>query len=153
MLKAFIKRSMKLVGKHFPRNSVRKMFLRLAGYRIGRNVYIGEDLIVCDELTDRGNIIIDDRVAIAERVTLVTVSNPNKSKIAGYAPTAEGSIHIERDAWIGSGAIILPNTTVGEGAVVGAGSVVLEDVAAYTVVAGAPARVLRKLDREQGGKT
>jgi len=52
---------------------------------------------------------------------------------------------IKRGAWIGAGAIILPNVTIGERAVVGAGAVVTRDVPPYTVVAGVPAREIKKL--------
>ena len=52
-------------------------------------------------------------------------------------------MHIGDKAWIGGGAIILPGVSIGEGAVVGAGSVVTRDVPAYALVAGNPARVVR----------
>lgn len=56
---------------------------------------------------------------------------------------------IGNDVWLGHGAIILPGVTVGDGAVVGAGAVVTKDVAPYTLVVGAPARVLRRRVTEQ----
>ncbi len=52
-------------------------------------------------------------------------------------------VTIGNDVWIGHGAVVLPGVTVGDGAVVGANAVVTRDVAPYTIVAGAPARVLR----------
>jgi acetyltransferase-like isoleucine patch superfamily enzyme len=55
-------------------------------------------------------------------------------------------IVIENDAWIGTKATILKGVTVGEGAVVGACSVVTRDVEPFTVVAGNPARVVKRLD-------
>ncbi|MFL4469868.1 DapH/DapD/GlmU-related protein [Tateyamaria armeniaca] len=51
--------------------------------------------------------------------------------------------HIGHDTWIGAGAMIKPEVTVGDGAVVAAGAVVTKDVAPYTIVAGTPAKVLR----------
>ncbi len=59
------------------------------------------------------------------------------------------SITIGDDVWVGGGVIILPGITIGEHAVVGAGSVVTKDVAPYTVVAGNPAKMVRKLERPQ----
>jgi len=56
-------------------------------------------------------------------------------------------ITIEDDAWLASGCIILPGVTVGRGAVIAAGAVVVSDVAPYTVVAGNPARPVKVLDR------
>ena len=119
---------------------------RQAGYKIGKQVYIGEDLIICDELEDRGNIVIGDRVAIAERVTLVSSSSPNFSRIRSIAPITEGPITIENDAWIGTGVIVLSNVIIGEGAIVGAGSLVNRNVPPYTVVVGLPARPIRRLN-------
>ena len=55
-------------------------------------------------------------------------------------------VHICRRAWIGAGATILPGVTVGENAVVGAGSVVTHDVEPDTIVAGNPARVIRHIN-------
>jgi galactoside O-acetyltransferase len=54
-------------------------------------------------------------------------------------------IRIERGAWLGARVIILKGVTVGEGSVVGAGSVVTRDVAPYTLVAGNPARLIREI--------
>ncbi len=53
---------------------------------------------------------------------------------------------MKRGAYVGVGAILLPGVTVGECAVVGAGAVVTEDVPPYTIVAGSPAKVVRKFD-------
>ncbi len=58
-------------------------------------------------------------------------------------------IVIEDDVWIGAKASIMPGLTIGRGAIVGTSSVVSGDVPAFTVVAGIPARVVRKLDPEQ----
>lgn len=61
-------------------------------------------------------------------------------------PELGKEIHIGDDCWIGGNAIILPGVTLGRGVVVGAGSVVTKSVPAFTVVAGNPAKVLRKID-------
>lgn len=58
-------------------------------------------------------------------------------------PCQASPILIGSDVWLGAGAVVLPGVTIGDGAVVGANSVVTADVAPYTVVAGAPARFLR----------
>ena len=59
-----------------------------------------------------------------------------------YAP--KGDTIIESDAWIGMNAMIMPGVTIGEGAIVAAGSVVAKDVAPYTIVGGNPAKVIKK---------
>jgi acetyltransferase-like isoleucine patch superfamily enzyme len=139
------KRFLKLLAKNTPGYKLRRWLLRVAGYTIGKDVYIGEDLIIIDELEPRCPLSIGDRVSIAERVTLVISSRPNFSCFSKNMPTAYGPITIKEDAWLGTGVIILPNVTIGEGAVVGAGSVVNKNVPPFTVVAGVPARPVRKL--------
>jgi acetyltransferase-like isoleucine patch superfamily enzyme len=54
------------------------------------------------------------------------------------------AVHLGRDVWVGGGSIILSGITIGEGALIGAGSVVTKDVPPYTVVAGSPAREVRR---------
>jgi len=61
-------------------------------------------------------------------------------------PSKARPIRIGRNVWIGFDACVLPGVTIGEGSIVGARSVVAEDVAPYTVVAGNPARVIRQLE-------
>jgi len=140
------KRFLKLFAKVLPGYQLRRGLLRAAGYTIGQDVYIGEDLIIIDELDDKGYLHIGNRVAIAERVTLVIASRPNFSRIAPYVPTAHGPIIIEDDAWLGTGSIIMPNVKIGRGAVVGAHSLVTKDVPPFTVVVGIPAKPFKKVD-------
>ncbi len=62
-----------------------------------------------------------------------------------YFPRVTGPIRVCRNAWIGAGAIVLPGVRIGECSVVGAGAVVTADVEPFTVVAGVPARLIRRL--------
>ena len=62
-------------------------------------------------------------------------------------PEMTKPIKIGNDVWVGGGAIILPGVAVGDGSTVGAGSVVTHDVEPYTVVAGNPARMIRRLSK------
>jgi acetyltransferase-like isoleucine patch superfamily enzyme len=147
------KRLSKFFAKIIPGNSLRCFFWKASGINIGNEVYIGEDMIVIDELNDRGHIKIGDRVAIAERVTLVISSFPNNSRIIPLVGHIHGKIEIKHDAWLGTGCIILPNVTIGEGAVVGAGAVVTKDVPDYSVVTGMPAKIKRSLIDDDSSKT
>ena len=75
-----------------------------------------------------------------------------------YHSTGQGTeilkpVAIGNNVWIGCKAIILKGVTIGEGAVVAAGSVVTKDVAPFTLVAGNPARVIREVKGWRGGKT
>ena len=145
----FKKKILKPLARIMPLSKLRIALFRLCGYSVGKDVFIGEDLIISDNLHDK-NVFIGDRASIAPRVTLVTSSGPNLSKIKPYVKVVnKGKITIESDAWIGAGAIILPNVTIGRGAVVGAGAVVTKDVPPYTVVAGVPAKEIRKLNVEK----
>jgi acetyltransferase-like isoleucine patch superfamily enzyme len=146
---SFTWRLRKKILKRWARNAFfpgwRVRLLRLCGFTVGEDVYIADDLLIVEELSDRGNITIGDRVSIAPRVTLVTSSHPNHSRIRDFAPVSRGPIVIEADAWLGAGCVILPGVRIGGGAVVGANSVVVEDVPPLHVVAGQPARIIRQL--------
>lgn len=151
---SFAWRLRKKILKRWARNaffpSARVGMLRLCGFSIGDEVYIADDLIIVEELAERGNITIGNRVSIAPRVTLVTSSHPNHARIRGFAPVAQGPIVIEDDAWLGAGCVILPGVRIGRGAVVGANSVVAQDVPTLHIVAGQPARTIRQLTPAPG---
>ncbi len=151
---SLVRRLRKKILKRWARNTFfpgwRVSLLRSCGFSIGREVYIADDLLIVEELAERDNIIIGDRVSIAPRVTLVTSSHPNHSRIRGFAPVSQGPIVIEEDAWLGAGCVVLPGVRIGRGAVVGANSVVLSDVPPLHVVAGLPARTVRELVPEAG---
>jgi acetyltransferase-like isoleucine patch superfamily enzyme len=110
---------------------------------IGRRCKISSHTFVCEGVT------IEDEVFIGHGVMFVNDSFPR-------AATASGQLQTEKDwkvertlvkagASIGTGATILANVVIGEGAMVGAGAVVTKDVPPYTIVAGNPARILRRL--------
>lgn len=150
----FLWRLRKKVLKRWARNAFfptwRVQLLRWCGYQIGEDVYIADDIIIAEELEDRGNLTIGDRASFAPRVTLVLSSHPNNSRIRAVAPTARRPIVIEHDAWIGAGVTVLPGVRIGCGAIVGANSVVTKDVPPLHVVAGQPARTLRVLPTPPG---
>jgi maltose O-acetyltransferase len=140
------KKLLKLIAKHLPGCGLRISLLRMCGYEIGNSVYIGEDFIIIDDLGDTKNefnLSIGDRASISPRVTFVLHTQPNDSRIVPYVNSHRGNVTIDADAWIGTGAVILPNVTIGEGAVVGANSVVTKNVAPYTVVGGVPAHKIK----------
>lgn len=144
-MRAVIKRLMRILVKFMPGYPLRPAMLRACGCRVGHEVYVGEDLIIVDEPRDWGMITIGDRAAISPRVTLVVSSRPNASRIGPYVSVKHAPITIGADAWLGTGVVVLPGITVGEGAVVGSNSVVTKDVEPYTIVSGAPARIMREV--------
>ena len=106
---------------------------------IGKNVFINH---ACSCL-DMGGITIEDDVLIGPKVNLITENHP-------IDPTKRKSlicnpILIKRNAWIGAASTILPGVTIGENAIVAAGSVVRKDVPDNTIVAGVPAKHIRHI--------
>lgn len=109
---------------------------------IGFNVDLGKHVLINSNcmLLDSNRITMGDHVMIGPNVTIITPDHsrdPVRRRVVG---TVSKPVVIEDDAWIGAGSIILPGVTVGEGSIVGAGSVVTRDVPAGTTVAGNPAR-------------
>jgi maltose O-acetyltransferase len=90
-------------------------------------------------------ITIGDRVQVASAVQLLAADHPRD--VATRASGLENGrpITIEDDVWLGGGAIICPGVTVGQGSIIGAGSVVTRDVPAGVVAAGNPCRMIREL--------
>jgi UDP-2-acetamido-3-amino-2,3-dideoxy-glucuronate N-acetyltransferase len=112
--------------------------------RIGRNCKIQSHTFICEAVT------IEDEVFIGHGVMFINDLFPRATNADGTMVT-EGqwacvATCVKRGATIGSGATLLGGITVGEHAVVGAGSVVTRDVPPWTIVAGNPARVLRRAD-------
>lgn len=107
---------------------------------IGHNSYINSGAL----FLDNSYITIGDNVMVGPRVQIYTAAHSlnAEERIAGNEIARP--ITIKDKVWIGGGAIILPGITIGEGAVVGAGSVVTKDVKPYTIVAGNPARLIRQ---------
>lgn len=111
--------------------------VRTANVKFGRNVILMPGCL----MMAAGGITIDDDVQIAANAQLISNNHDlEKRHVITCKP-----IHICRRVWIGAGATILPEVTVGENAVVGAGSVVTHDVEPDTIVAGNPARPIRKI--------
>jgi hypothetical protein len=98
-------------------------------------------------ILDCARVTIGDRVLFGPNVQVYTAGHPVEGWVRkGTAgPEFAKPITIGDDVWVGGGAIILPGVTIGDSCVVGAGAVVTKDVAPCTVVAGNPARVVRRL--------
>jgi acetyltransferase-like isoleucine patch superfamily enzyme len=119
---------------------------------IGNNVVIRPStFLFADPTKGGGGIVIEDDVLLGPGVHFYTnnhaFSDVTKPIInQSYPPpSSTDSIVVRGGSWIGAGAIILPGVTIGKNAVVGAGSVVTRDVPEFTVVAGNPARKLRRI--------
>ena len=116
--------------------------------KIGKNCKISSHTFICEGVT------IEDDVFVGHGVTFINDSYPRATTPNGQLQT-ENDWHVEptlvrKGASIGSGATILANITIGENALIGAGSVVTHDVPARAIVAGYPARLLRSLADDAG---
>lgn len=112
----------------------------------GRHIFIGKNVFInhaCSFL-DLGGITIEDNVQIGPRVNLTTENHPIDP--ARRKSLVLGSVTIQKNAWIGAGATILPGVTIGENAIVAAGAVVTKDVAANTIVGGIPAKFIKSIE-------
>jgi UDP-2-acetamido-3-amino-2,3-dideoxy-glucuronate N-acetyltransferase len=116
------------------------------GARIGRRVKVSSHTFICEGVT------IEDFVFIGHNVTFTNDLYPRATTATGDLQTdADWKVvatRVRRGASIGSGATILCGIDIGEGAIVGAGSVVTKDVPAGMIVAGNPARILRAIERQ-----
>ncbi|WP_322981961.1 acyltransferase [Pseudomonas sp. C11] len=142
-------------------NILKSSYLRLLGAKVGcrvvyysgvwiftgRNFIVGDDVDFAKDVlvTTEGGVSIGDRVLIGYRSQILS-SNHNVPALPGRifdAGHKKSPVCIENDVWIGANCIILPGVTIGEGAVVAAGSVVSRNVPSFTYVAGVPARVIK----------
>ena len=113
------------------------------GVKIGRRVKVSSHTFICEGVT------IEDEVFIGHGVMFINDKYPRSTTGSGQLQTEEDwacvPTLIKRGASIGSNATILCGVTIGESAIVGAGSVVIHDVPPNTVVAGNPAHLIRTL--------
>jgi acetyltransferase-like isoleucine patch superfamily enzyme len=115
------------------------------GAHIGRHVKVSSHTFICEGVT------IEDDVFVGHGVMFINDKYPRATTPLGELQTEAdwscASTRVCRGASIGSNATILCGVTIGEGAIIGAGSVVTRDVPANTIVAGNPARFLRKIEQ------
>ncbi len=158
-----VRRPWSLRGRHrmaFGRRLTVGVGLRIDAFGTGRGaplVRIGDNVEINDyvHIAAVRSVVIGDDVLIASRVF---ISDHNHGDLDGSVlengpnvpparrPLSVRPVTIGARVWIGEGSLIMPGVSIGEGAIVGGGSVVTRDVAAGAVVAGVPARVIRRFD-------
>ena len=119
----------------------------------GANVHFGTGVYANFNLTlvDDTHIYVGDHTLFAPNVTVATAAHPILPELREKSYQYNAPVHIGKNCWIGTGAIILPGVTIGDNVVVGAGSVVTKDLPSNVVAVGNPCRVLREVgerDRE-----
>ena len=107
------------------------------GFRCNMEVILNADI--------GGNLVIGNNCLIGPRVLIRTANHvyENSNILIREQGHSFSDIKIGNDVWIGANAIILPGVSIGDGAVIGAGSIVTRDVSEYTVAAGNPAKFLK----------
>ena len=119
----------------------------------GRHVHFGKNIYANFHLTlvDDTDIYVGDYTMFGPNVTVATAGHPILPALREQVYQYNMPVVIGRNCWIGAGAILLPGVHIGDGTVIGAGSVVTKDIPANVVAVGNPCRVLRPIgarDRE-----
>ena len=115
----------------------------------GKNIHLGKNVFInagC-KFQDQGGIYIGDDVLIGHNVVMATLNHDENPK--NRANLIAAPIRIGNKVWIGSNATILPGVTIGDGAIIAAGAVVTKDVEECSIVAGIPAKFIRKVKTEE----
>lgn len=128
----------------------------------GRNIYVGNNVSINMNCTfvDCNKIEIGDNVLIASNVQIYTATHPvelserltpnwNPEKGEYFCRTYALPVKIGNGSWLGGGVIVLPGVTIGDGCVIGAGSVVTKDIPSNSLAVGNPCRVIRKINEEE----
>ena len=147
-----------LNGKYRSPEEIRSLMARLTASEIdatfamfppfhtdcGKNLKIGKRVFInagC-QFQDQGGITIGDDVLVGPQTIIATLNHdPDPEKRGGMIPK---SVKICDKVWLGARVTVCPGVTIGEGAIIGAGAVVTKDVPPKTIVAGVPAKVIRK---------
>lgn len=124
---------------------------------IGADSFIGGSSIICSEKISIGSdVLISWGCTIVDHNSHSLIFQERKDDVKNWfngcknwTTVIKNPIVIENKSWIGFNTIILKGVTVGEGAIVGAGSVVTKDVPPYTIVAGNPARIIREIPENE----
>jgi len=114
-----------------------------SGLKVGNDCFIGDETMI--DLADE--VVIEDQVTVTERILILTHTNVglHDHPLQPYFPSFTKPVRIKRGAFIGANVTIFPGVTIGECAFVAAGALVREDVPPWSVVAGVPARVIKKI--------
>ena len=131
----------------FPEQKIRVWALKCLGFYIGEKAYISQGITFTVGITDTSmQFEVGKRAAIGPNVTIILASHPCYSKLQSIVKHPIRRIVIGEDTWVGANCIIMPGITIVKCCIVAAGAVVTHDVPDYTVVAGVPAKVIKRID-------
>lgn len=146
-------------------NLLKSFFIRIQGGTVGKkvvfypgikinpafNITLGDnvDLAWGVLITTGGGVEIGERTLIGYNTQIFSANHiipKNRGRIFGSGHDRQKPVKISNDVWIGAACVILPGITIGEGAIVAAGSVVTKDVEAFSIVGGNPAKLIKYRD-------
>ncbi len=147
-------------GKYNPPEKIRELFSKLTESEIdetfglfppfytdcGKNIKIGKNVFInaCCRFQDQGGIEIGDGSLIGHNTTIATLNHDfNPAKRQNLTPSP---VKIGKNVWIGSDCTILPGVEIGDGVIIGAGSVVTKSIPTNTIAVGNPARVIKEIE-------
>ena len=149
-IKHFYREVLHLIRRHAIGNRVRVKLLKMAGANVGKNVYIGQELIVFD--SGRTELLtIGNNVGIAPCCIILIHTAPGTPLHDQLYPVQRKPVVIEDGVWIGARVTILGGVTIGKNSAVAAGSVVTRNVPPYTLVGGVPAVKIKKFPVPESG--
>lgn len=116
----------------------------------GHNIEIGKNTFINYNCTiiDVGKVVIGDYCQIAPNVSIYTAGHPVHPAARNTAYEYGIDITIGNNVWIGGNSVIMPGIHIGDNVVIGAGSIVTKDIPSWTVAAGNPCRVIRKITED-----
>lgn len=128
-------------------HNIRPFLWKLLGVKIGKNVGIGYGVYI--DVDGARFITIDDDVLIASQALILChrrdLSIYSHGILQRKLPYIREAVKMEKNSTLGMRSILMPGVTIGEGAVVGSGSVVTKDVHPFTIVGGNPAKVIKQI--------
>ncbi len=137
-----IKDILHIFAMQFPNDGAKVFFYRMRGTKIGKNVGIAYGVFMEEARPDL--ITIEDNVQIGPMAKIIT-HDSSYHCVNSNLPVRRKSVIIKKNSFLGAGSTILPGVTVGEKSIVAAGAVVTKDVPSGAIVAGIPAKRIKKV--------
>lgn len=120
-----------------------------ASLRCGEHIYLGKNSHInqycCIWASKNSKIVLGDNLLMGPGVKIFSSNHSSKMGIPmNVQPFVEKDIIIGTDVWLGANSVVVAGVTIGDGAIIAAGSVVTKDVPAYTIMGGIPAKPIKK---------